>query len=72
MARWQDDGGATAIEYGLVAGALALAVVAGASLIGGQIDAGFSDITGSISNAAKKQDRGTVVVRDAPTTATAR
>jgi len=72
MARWQDDGGATAIEYGLVAGALALAVVAGASLLGGQIDASFGDITGSISNVAKKQDRGTVVVRDAPTAESSR
>jgi pilus assembly protein Flp/PilA len=37
-----DEEGASAIEYGLLVGLIALAIVAGATLLGGSIDAMFT------------------------------
>lgn len=34
---WKDESGATAIEYALIAGLMSLAVIAGATLIGGSV-----------------------------------
>lgn len=70
MARKIGDDGATPLEYGLVAGVLAIAVVAGASLLGERIDGSLGEVTGSISNSARKQDRGVFVVDDAGATQT--
>lgn len=41
---YQDEEGATAIEYGLIAGILAVSIVAGASLIGNTINNTFDTL----------------------------
>lgn len=46
-----DESGATAIEYGLIAALLALGIIAGASAIGGSINDLFGDVDGEISQA---------------------
>ena len=38
---WRDDRAATAIEYGLIAGLIALAVVAGATTIGTKLSSHY-------------------------------
>ncbi|TCQ29786.1 Flp family type IVb pilin [Rhizobium sp. PP-CC-3G-465] len=40
----KDESGATAIEYGLIASLIALAIVAGATTLGGQINTAFGNI----------------------------
>jgi pilus assembly protein Flp/PilA len=41
-----DESGATAIEYALIAGLIALAIVGGATALGNQIGAKFTSISG--------------------------
>ena len=41
---WKDDSGAAAIEYALIAALIALAIVGGATALGGDISALFSKI----------------------------
>jgi pilus assembly protein Flp/PilA len=43
-----DESGATAIEYGLIAALIAMAIIAGAGLIGGELDEKFRSIAGSL------------------------
>jgi pilus assembly protein Flp/PilA len=40
----RDDSGATAIEYGLIAALIAVAIIAAASMLGGQLGTLFNDI----------------------------
>ncbi|NOT17347.1 MAG: Flp family type IVb pilin [Sulfuriferula sp.] len=40
----QDEEGATAIEYGLIAGLIAVAIIVGATALGGQLNALFTNI----------------------------
>jgi pilus assembly protein Flp/PilA len=40
----KDESGATAIEYGLIASLIALAIVTGATALGGQISTTFTNI----------------------------
>ena len=42
---WADEDGATAIEYGLLASLIALAITAGATDLGGALDKLFTDIS---------------------------
>jgi pilus assembly protein Flp/PilA len=44
----KDESGATAIEYGLIAALIALAIVAGAGALGNGLSAMFSDIASSL------------------------
>jgi pilus assembly protein Flp/PilA len=44
----KDESGATAIEYGLIAALIAMAIIAGAGLIGGELDEKFRSIAGSL------------------------
>lgn len=44
-----DESGATAIEYGLLASLIAVVIIAGASLLGTNINTMFSDIATCIS-----------------------
>ena len=44
-----DEGGATAIEYGLLASLIAVVIIAGASLLGTNINQLFKDIAACIS-----------------------
>ena len=46
-----DESGATAIEYGLIAALIAVGIVVGAKAMGGSINDLFGDVDGEISNA---------------------
>ena len=41
---WRDEEGATAIEYGLIAGLIAVAIIAAVTGLGTRLDAIFTDI----------------------------
>jgi pilus assembly protein Flp/PilA len=43
-----DDNGATAIEYGLIAALIAVAIVAAATFLGGNLSALFSNVANTI------------------------
>ena len=47
---WRDEQGATAIEYGLIAALVAVAVIAGASALGVNISGLFNSIAGCMAN----------------------
>lgn len=42
------DRGATAVEYGLLVGLIAVAIIAAVTLLGGQLDTLFDNITGRL------------------------
>ncbi|MEL6435646.1 MAG: Flp family type IVb pilin [Pseudomonadota bacterium] len=44
----KDESGATAIEYGLIAALIALAIVAGATALGSSLDAKFTEISSKL------------------------
>lgn len=46
-----DQGGATAVEYGLLAGILAVAVITGLTLIGTTLDTSFASVATEVGNA---------------------
>ena len=45
----KDESGATAIEYGLIAALIALAIITGAGALGNAINAKFTEIAGKVS-----------------------
>lgn len=45
-----DEFGATAIEYGLIAALIGVAIVAGANLLGTELNNQFSNIAGTIKD----------------------
>jgi pilus assembly protein Flp/PilA len=47
----KDESGATAIEYGLIAALIALAITAGATTLGGSLSNKFSEIATDLDNA---------------------
>lgn len=47
----KDESGATAIEYGLIAALIALAITASASSLGGTLNAKFTDIDSKLAAA---------------------
>lgn len=47
-----DESGATAIEYGLLAALIAVAIIAGATLIGTELDRIFVGISGILAGVA--------------------
>jgi len=48
----KDESGATAIEYGLIAGLVAVAIIAALTALGGSLDALFSYAATNVSSAA--------------------
>jgi pilus assembly protein Flp/PilA len=44
----KDESGATAIEYGLIASLIAVAIIAGATALGGKLNTAFTDISSSV------------------------
>ncbi|CAI9413791.1 hypothetical protein ANOBCDAF_03037 [Pleomorphomonas sp. T1.2MG-36] len=48
-----DESGATAIEYGLIASLIAVAIITAATTLGGNISATFNSISEQIKPAAK-------------------
>jgi pilus assembly protein Flp/PilA len=45
---WSDEQGATAIEYGLIAAGIALAIISIVNLLGGTVNANFTSINSSL------------------------
>ncbi len=48
----KDESGATAIEYGLIAALIALAIMVGAGQLGNSINNQFSRVAGKLDNTA--------------------
>jgi pilus assembly protein Flp/PilA len=48
-----DESGATAIEYGLIAALIALAIITGATTLGNALNTKFSDIATTLTGAGK-------------------
>ena len=49
----RDQNGATAIEYGLIAAGISVAIIAVVNTLGGQLVSTFSTVSSSLSNAGK-------------------
>ncbi|MFT5584190.1 MAG: pilus assembly protein Flp/PilA [Cognaticolwellia sp.] len=47
-----DESGATAIEYGLIAGLVAVAIIAAITALGGSLDTLFSNVASTVNTAA--------------------
>ncbi len=48
----KDESGATAIEYGLIAALISVALITGATALGNAIDAKFSSIADTVNSAS--------------------
>ena len=48
----KDESGATAIEYGLIAALIAVAIIAAITTLGGNLSGLFNRISGRLANAA--------------------
>lgn len=55
----KDESGATAIEYGLIAALIALAVIGGATTIGSELKRVFGDIGTALTGAKSSAPTGT-------------
>lgn len=49
----KDESGATAIEYGLIAALIAVAIIAGAGAVGSQLSEKFTGIASTLEEAGK-------------------
>ena len=49
----QDESGATAIEYGLIAAGISVAILAVVNGVGSQLKTTFSNVSSSLANAGK-------------------
>ncbi len=45
---WNEEGGATAIEYGLIAGLIGVVIIAAVGAVGGKVSLQFSNIASSL------------------------
>ena len=54
----KDESGATAIEYGLIAALIAVAIIGGATALGTSVNDKFTNVSGSIDGAGAADDRG--------------
>jgi pilus assembly protein Flp/PilA len=48
----KDESGATAIEYGLIAALISVAIIAGATTLGNSLSTVFNGISGDMTNAS--------------------
>ena len=48
---WNDEEGATAIEYGLIAGLIAVGIIVGATALGTDLNELFNKIAGKLNTA---------------------
>ena len=48
---WRDEDGATAIEYGLMAGLIAFAIIGGATALGDALNANFEEAETALKDA---------------------
>ncbi len=51
LAAYGDQKGVTAVEYGLIAGLIAVAIIAALTLLGGDLGALFNKVAGNVSSA---------------------
>ncbi|AGA65284.1 hypothetical protein B488_12920 [Liberibacter crescens BT-1] len=51
---FRDESGATAIEYGLIAALVSVALIAGATALGGAINNNFNLLAAKMNNASSK------------------
>ncbi len=49
----RDESGATAIEYGLIAAGISVAIIATVNTLGGQLKNTFSSVSSQLGNAGK-------------------
>ena len=49
----KDESGTTAIEYGLIAAGISVAIIAVVNSLGGQLKTTFSNVSSSLANAGK-------------------
>lgn len=63
----RDEEGVTAIEYGLIAALIALAIIAGATALGGGLDALFQKIADCLGGDLSKCTFGTAAPTTTPT-----
>jgi pilus assembly protein Flp/PilA len=49
----KDESGATAIEYGLIAALISVALITGATALGGSLNNQFQSLSGKLANAGK-------------------
>jgi pilus assembly protein Flp/PilA len=49
----RDNSGATAIEYGLIAAGISVAIIAVVNTLGGQLQNTFSNVSSQLGNAGK-------------------
>lgn len=56
---WNDEEGATAIEYGLIAGLIAVAIIAALTAMGTSLSDLFDSIKGELEKAGKSGTGGT-------------
>jgi pilus assembly protein Flp/PilA len=56
---WHDDSGATAIEYGLIAALVAVAIIAVLGALGGSLQDIFQTVSTELDGAATGTDDGT-------------
>lgn len=52
----KDESGATAIEYGLIAALISVALIAGASTLGNSLSTTFNEISGKMNTAQNAHD----------------
>jgi pilus assembly protein Flp/PilA len=50
-ALWKDESGATAIEYGLLAALIAVAIIGAVTLLGGELNETFVSVEGDLNTA---------------------
>lgn len=50
----KDESGATAIEYGLIAALISVALITGATALGGQLNVAFTNLSTKMTNANAK------------------
>ena len=54
----KDESGATAIEYGLIAALISVALIAGASALGNGINNKFTDVSNALNDANVNEGAG--------------
>lgn len=55
----KDESGATAIEYGLIAALIAVAMIAGATAVGDQLNKKFDEVAGVIDETSNQNQTAT-------------
>ena len=55
---FKNESGATAIEYGLIAALIAVAIIGAVSSVGGSVETTFTEISEKIDNAGSESSGG--------------